>query len=389
MSRHKSQFARSTLLAVIACLWTTALSAHPLLHLRGDANNDGRVSLADGLVLHSWLKNAGAPPPCEAAADADGSGDINIQDTIFLFRFVFNGLVPPPAPFPECGEVNTELPCDVEPQCTEKLRAPPGPFVISADAAGAEEGLLQVEGRAISPIDIEFELNVEGSDIIAWSAGVDVASPASLPVLSTAATVSASADSDPVGRVESGISWVERIGASQAYIAVITDLLREKKLPEGRHTILRGTARVTVPTDPAGVRFVISPSRDVVAGERVITLEVGVPGQSFSPEIRPLVVEVRPIDRSRLFVRGDYDRSGSFSLGDSIDILSFLFTGFWEPACLDAADVNDDGVVNMTDAIHGLHWLFLGGPGIPPPTECGVDPTPDSMETCRFDDGGC
>jgi hypothetical protein len=51
------------------------------------------------------------------------------------------------------------------------------------------------------------------------------------------------------------------------------------------------------------------------------------------------------------------------------------------PACLDAADGNDDGALGLTDAIYVLSHLFLGGPAPPPPFPApGADPTPDGLD---------
>jgi hypothetical protein len=48
--------------------------------------------------------------------------------------------------------------------------------------------------------------------------------------------------------------------------------------------------------------------------------------------------------------------------------------------CLDAGDGNDDGTLDITDAIFILAHLFLGGPAPPRPyPEPGDDPTPDAL----------
>lgn len=50
---------------------------------------------------------------------------------------------------------------------------------------------------------------------------------------------------------------------------------------------------------------------------------------------------------------------------------------------MDAADVNDDGVVDLTDAVQLLNGQFLGGAPPPFPYEdFGLDPTPDTL-SCR------
>ena len=61
--------------------------------------------------------------------------------------------------------------------------------------------------------------------------------------------------------------------------------------------------------------------------------------------------------------------------------LNFLFLGGEAPECFDGADSNDDGAINISDAIATLNYLFLGGPAPPEPgpRTCGEDPTDDPM----------
>jgi hypothetical protein len=48
--------------------------------------------------------------------------------------------------------------------------------------------------------------------------------------------------------------------------------------------------------------------------------------------------------------------------------------------CIDAADANDDGKVNLADAITILGYLFSGAASLPGPfAECGSDPTADTL----------
>jgi hypothetical protein len=76
--------------------------------------------------------------------------------------------------------------------------------------------------------------------------------------------------------------------------------------------------------------------------------------------------------------RGDADDNGELQLTDAIRILGFLFLGNQAPSCLDAADADDNGELQLTDAIRVLGFLFLGNappaPPGPPGSECGSDP---------------
>ena len=65
---------------------------------------------------------------------------------------------------------------------------------------------------------------------------------------------------------------------------------------------------------------------------------------------------------------------------DAIRVLGALFLGAAPLDCEKSGDADDDGALNITDAIYLLRFLFLGGPAPPAPyPEPGPDPTPDSL----------
>ena len=67
-------------------------------------------------------------------------------------------------------------------------------------------------------------------------------------------------------------------------------------------------------------------------------------------------------------------------LTDAVGLLTSLFGGAGEVPCEDAADANDDGALNVADAVYGLTYLFSGGGPPPAPfPEPGVDPTADAL----------
>jgi hypothetical protein len=79
-----------------------------------------------------------------------------------------------------------------------------------------------------------------------------------------------------------------------------------------------------------------------------------------------------------VFHRGDSNSDGIVNITDGIFVLNFLFLGGATPPCLEAANGNDDNVLNITDGIYILNFLFLGGASPPPPgppsEACGPDP---------------
>jgi hypothetical protein len=75
------------------------------------------------------------------------------------------------------------------------------------------------------------------------------------------------------------------------------------------------------------------------------------------------------------FVRGRVNGDLIVDLSDAVAILGFLFQGGPTPEVRDSADVNDDGNVDLADAVYLLDFLFRGGPSIPGPFP---DPGPDA-----------
>jgi hypothetical protein len=70
-------------------------------------------------------------------------------------------------------------------------------------------------------------------------------------------------------------------------------------------------------------------------------------------------------------VRGDSNSSGVVDLTDGVVTLNFLFIGGPAPACQDAADTDNNGALVISNAVVIFSYLFIGGP---PP----VEPTPSS-----------
>jgi hypothetical protein len=78
------------------------------------------------------------------------------------------------------------------------------------------------------------------------------------------------------------------------------------------------------------------------------------------------------------------NRDTSIDISDGVAILNFLYAGTAVLDCLDAADVDDSGDVQLNDAVRLFNHLFLGGPApnLPYPA-AGADPTPDGLPACE------
>jgi len=87
--------------------------------VRGDANGEGRVDVADLISVLAYVFADGSEPPCRDAADANDDGTIDIADPILLLGHFFDGGAPLPAPSAACGPDPTDdaLGCREYPPC--------------------------------------------------------------------------------------------------------------------------------------------------------------------------------------------------------------------------------------------------------------------------------
>ena len=83
------------------------------------------------------------------------------------------------------------------------------------------------------------------------------------------------------------------------------------------------------------------------------------------------------------FERGEANNDGAVDLTDAINVLGFLFLG--SPTtlpCAKAGDTDDNGVLEITDAVNLLGYLYLGSPlTLPQPfPNCGPDVISDQLD---------
>ena len=90
------------------------------------------------------------------------------------------------------------------------------------------------------------------------------------------------------------------------------------------------------------------------------------------------------------FLRGDANEDGGVDIADAIFMLYSLMLGGTPSSCTDATDANDDGAHDISDIIFVLNYQFQNGsaPPAPGPSQCGIDMTPDDGLGCDSY-GGC
>lgn len=97
----------------ITCSIDVSGGGTPPIFLRGDANGDINVNVADAVYILTYLFIQGPSGSCLDTMDVNDSGVVNIADGIRVLNFLFVGGDPPEEPWPVPGEDPTDdtLPC--------------------------------------------------------------------------------------------------------------------------------------------------------------------------------------------------------------------------------------------------------------------------------------
>jgi photosystem II stability/assembly factor-like uncharacterized protein len=73
-----------------------AILAQPIKpYVKGDANDDGKVTVSDVVYLINYLFKGGTPPSLLEAGDVNCDGKITVSDVVYLINYLFKGGPPP------------------------------------------------------------------------------------------------------------------------------------------------------------------------------------------------------------------------------------------------------------------------------------------------------
>ena len=85
--------------------------------MRGDANGDGLLNIADPVTIIMYFVGAGNLN-CRDAANANNDSSIDVPDAAYLLHYTLSGGPAPPQPFPGCGaDTDASLGCKADDFC--------------------------------------------------------------------------------------------------------------------------------------------------------------------------------------------------------------------------------------------------------------------------------
>lgn len=249
-----------------------------------------------------------------------------------------------------------------------RVRVRPGTHVGSAGAA------------VTLPIEVVSDVRVTG-----FSFGMTHSAPLSSPRVSPSSRLTSLVGGAP--DADFFVVDTTPAGGSGFVVALI--------LPpgDGAPTIPSGTTHVL------DVTYSVAQNADAATTVRItdaLSADPGAPNVDLVVDVengtaRTFSGSAAQIEFVDGFLRGDADlsgtRSGNFrtalTVTDAVVTLQYLFSGGEPPDCLDAADADDNGSLQLTDGLVILNFLFRSGVAPAPPfPNPGLDPTDDGLD-CR------
>lgn len=396
---------------------------------RGDANGDGTVDVSDvGAFLHR--SSPDSPVDCDDAADANDDGILDVSDIVHVLGYLFLGAPPPDDPGPDDpGPDPTEdlLGCRIYPQPTLKMAE----FVLGFEGprAIARKGdTIQCEVVAtLTTTENTTNWGAEGWSIGLRAQGVKILS------IKTDGTLAAEL-------FDGGFMISEVVDPDEGTGAVSAVVLYHRTEaflpPAGEASIAAITLEAAI--DPNQIRTARLTYVDGVQGSgQPVSNVVSLQGRCHRPALESLDVLVNDCNANEtpddseigagdardcngngvpdecdiregtsadsdgngipdecpaalpLFVRGDANDDGIVDISDAVRILGWLFLGDAEPGCVAATNTNGDGAADLSDAVYVLTHLFLGGPEPDQPfPDCGPMPDDEAL-TCDTPPASC
>ena len=309
------------------------------------------------------------------------------------------------------GSITTHPGTPPPPRCFKAILAvpepPPPPEGGDGGGGWFRDGTSEPHGFGL------FFLNSERTQLQYWIAVRGLGEVASAELILGAASIPLDAaelkgtvdlTEEQVAALSAEEGVLTLVGSGETPVTVSGDVdicfeeLRERiaAFRAGRGALRIDTARGdTLPLGADSITDLVGVTFSVVDGEGNVVLtgsvaEVNEPwhrdgsggGGGLADGPVDSLFEVAEVHDASL-IRGDANDDGLVNLSDAVFLLGHLFQETAAPYCLDAADTNDSGVVDISDPILILNVLYQGSGSIRSPfPEKGFDSTPDEL-FCR------
>ncbi len=327
--------------------------------VRGDANADGTLNIADTITVLNYVSNGGTPPTILDAADWNDNGVVEVADAVYSLLFLFvSGSPPPPAPFPVAGVDTTPPNFPTTPNGSLEFR-----ITGATSCAGAQ---------------LLVSIHVDNTDPIEAMSFRVVCDP------SLASFVSDSSDPLTLILGDQPDFYSSIITGSELVIDTLFDFLNPTNggiQPGVDQRVVDITVSVAGLV-PVGTIIPIEFEDDAAAAPAKYNLG-SVAGEVVLPILTNGSVTANCMQEE--FLRGDANEDGAVSISDAVYMVQYLFLSGPASDCERTGDANGDGFLNVADAVYLLNAYFSGGAAIPAPyPDCDLDPFASALECVSY-----
>lgn len=350
-------------LVTCACWGLGPAPAEAQTFIRGDANGNGQVDIADSIFILTYVTNGPNIPAILDSADVNDNGEVELTDAVFHLLAIFTGSVTIPAPFPTPGTDTT-----------------PSSFPISTTGlvefrVGDVDGC--PGGQTIVPLFVTNQLTIEALNFRL------VHNPAELTF--------ADANANPLSVV---------LGDNPDFFDAVIPFPGVVQIST-LFSFLSPSGEGVPPAIDQRLVDVVYAVDAAVAPSQVVPISLeddptAVPPQynlaSINGQVELAVLTNGSITADCNLVefrRGDANEDGAISISDAVFIVQYLFLGGPQSQCPRTNDTTGDSFVDIGDAVTLLTRLFDNGPPLPAPYPgCGFDPAVSSID-CTVYPGNC
>ncbi len=373
-----NRFKIAALLAGVAFVLCAALPAPCRAQAdfrRGDANVDGVVDLSDAVFIIHYIYRGTPVPTCMDAADATTNNIIDLGDPLEILNYLYIGfphlLLPGPdpgpdlTPPPDCPQYDTAHP-PLKGSFSFGFECPP-------EVTGEPGEVKTIEVfTSLTSGDLQTPRGAEG-----WALGIHLENARAAAI--DREPVADDAFYERTKLVDPGLDTGEGPQGEGAFqvVALTTPLDPDRSLPlSGTIRTARLTLEVTMPPEgSATVRLAYRDGKVSRPGTLPIKNLVTLDDATHIPELGSCEVVLRSLDPGGLQLPGDCNQDGALDISDAICLLGHLFLGtpstvpceggtVLDPGNVALLDSNGDGMVDLSDGVRVLGYLF-GGSGPP------------------------
>lgn len=393
MNTHRGHAKIVQILLTLCCFVGVSFPTGPASaddFIRGDVSTDGKLGITDAAILGQVLHGRSPTDTrCDDAMDIDDDGNITVDDFAILVEFLTELSETTDSfledPFPDVGTDDSPDDLLCQSGSGSELGILNEAYIFDWDVPPQSEFVPRTEVdifltvtllQAINGFSLAYRLNTSVLNLISVDfTGVEMERTDRLALESSPAFSWSLAGSD-----DSGFS-----------LLLVATVLRDRFFQLLNFPPTQGAVtefpllhlRASVgDVAPAAGTILLEPFDGTYLGigELGGTANEVSPG-FFQMPLHPATPTI-PIldDAAEIFFRGDSNADTVVDISDGIHTLGFIFQGGPKPAILDAADANDDGTLDISDAVYTFRFLFQGGPQPQAPfMVCDRDPTTDQL----------